>query len=303
MKNNMAKPGDISHIEIPEKKTSYEKHFLALLNITSEVEPIMEVATALARVYKGRITAQNFVILPPQTPLSVGLRFAEGPSKNLRIASQYHSENLPADFHLLLSHDRRLSILYTTREKNIDFVIGGFQGCMDIYGNLRNALSKLPTDTLILRPFSNKKISDYSRILVPLLKGIHTPLAVDVARDLAESFGKKLAILHEFEPQDSEQPWRQTLNRLETKHGSMSMERITTGQNSMISRILKELKEDTWLVLPAYRPSWWTRFRPGIKQRGLLKEIIRCSDAPLLIVKKHERRTGFFQKILKREWH
>lgn len=303
MINKILKKEDSSPPKIPGKKTSNEKHFLALLNITSEVEPIMEVTTALAGLYKGRITAENFVVLPPQTPLSIGLRYAEGPSKNLRIASQYRSQNLPVDFILLLSHDRRLSILNTTREENIDFVIGGFQGCMDIYKNLRNALSKIPTDTLILRPLSNKRIGDYRRILVPLLNGTHTPLAVDIAGDLAESFGKKLAILHEFEPQISEQPWGQVLNRLETKHASMSVERMTTGQNSMISSILKELKKDTWLILPAYRPSWWTRFRPGIKQRSLLKEIIRCSNAPIMIVKKHECRTGLFQKILKREWN
>lgn len=303
MKNDITNTEYFSPAKTPEKKNSDEKCFLALLNITSEVEPIMEVAAALAGVYKGRITAENFVVLPPQTPLSVGLRYAEGPSKNLRIASQYHSQNLPADFILLLSHDRRLSILNTTREKNIDFVIMGMQGCMDIYKNLRNALSKIPTDTMILRPLSHKKIREYSRILIPLLNGLHTPLAVDIAGDLAETFGQKLAILHEFEPQISEEPWGQILNRLETKHGSLRVERVASGQNSMISSILKELRKDTWLILPAYRPSWWTRFQPGFKPRRLLQEIIRCSDAPMMIVKKHERAKGVFQMILRQEWH
>jgi len=303
MKNDITNQGFSSPIKIPEKKNSFEKHFLALLNITSEIEPIMEVTTALAGLYKARIIAENFVVLPPQTPLSVGLRYAEGPSRNLRIASEFHTQNLFADFRLLLCHDRRLSILNTTLEENIDFVIGGFQGCMDIYRNLRNALSKIPTDTLILRPFSNKRIGDYRCILIPLLDGPHTPLALDIARDFAETFGQKLAILHEFEPQISKESWGQVLNKLGTKQGSISVEKITTGQNSMISSILKELKEDTWLVIPAHRPSWWTRFRPGIKQRSLLKEIIRCSNVPIMIVKKHECRTGFFQKILKQEWN
>jgi len=303
MKNDITNVGFSSPAKTPEKKNSDEKRFLALLNITSEVEPIMEITMALAGLYKGRITAENFVVLPPQTPLSVGLRYAEGPSKNLRIASQYHSQNLPADFILLLSHDRRLSILNSTREKNIDFVIMGIQGCKDIYKNLRNALSKIPTDTMILRPFSNKRISDYRRILIPLLNGLHTPLAVDIAYGLAKTFGQKLAILYEFEPQISEKPWGEILNGLETKHGSLSVERIKTRQNSMISSILREVKEDTWLILPAYRTSWRTRFRPGIKQRRLLKESIRCSDTPMMIVKKHKRAKGVFQKILKREWH
>lgn len=303
MKNIITKSEDSSPIKIPKKKASNEKHFLALLNITSEVEPIMEVATALAGVYEGRITAINFVVLPYQTPLGVGLHYAEGPSKNLRIASQYHSQNISVDCLLLISHDCRLSILNTTHEKNIDFVIGGFQGSIDIYKNLRNALSKIPTNTLILRPLSNKKMGDCSRILVPLLNGLHTPLAVDIACDLAKTFGQKLAILHEFEPQIIKEHWGQIMNRLETKQGSMSMERITSGQNSIISSILKEVKEDTWLILPAYRQSLWTRHRPLFKQRNLLEEIIQCLKAPILIVKKHERCTGFFQKILKREWN
>ena len=303
MKNDITNMEYSSPAKTPEKKNSDEKRFLALLNITSEVEPVMEVTTALARIYKGRITAENFVVLPPLTPLSVGLRYAEGPSKSLRIASQYHSQNLPADFLLLLSHDRRLSILNTTREKNIDFVIMGFQGCMDIYKNLRNALSKIPTDTLILRPFSKKRIGDYRRILVPLLNGIHTPLAVDMAYGLAKTFGQKLFVLKNLELEFNEEQWGTVFNKLETKHGSLSVERIATGVNSIIPSILKELKEDTWLILPAHRPSWWARLRPGCKQRNLLKEIIRCSDAPMMIVKKHEHRTGFFQKILKRGWH
>jgi nucleotide-binding universal stress UspA family protein len=303
MKNNITKMEDPSPIKIPEKKASNEKHFLALLNITSEVEPIMEIATALAGLYKGRITAENFVALPPQTPLEVGLRYAEGPSKNLRIASQYHSQNQSVDCLLLISHNRRLAILNTTREKNIDFVIGGFQGCMDIYKNLRNALSKIPTDTLILRPLSNKKMGNCSRILVPLLNGPHTPLALEIACDLAKTFGQKLAILHEYEPRIYKESLEQVLNRLEAKPDSIPLERITDGQNSIISSILKEVKEDTWLILPAYRPSWWARLRPRCKQRSLLKEIIQCSDAPIMIVKKHERRIGFFQKILKQEWN
>jgi nucleotide-binding universal stress UspA family protein len=283
------------------KKASVGKHLLAVLNITSEVEPVMEIATALAGAYKGRITAINFVVLPYQTPLSVGLLFAEGPSKNLGIARQYHSKNMPVDCLLLLSHNRKLSILNTTREKNINFVIGSFQGFMDIYKNLRGALSSIPTDTLILRPFPDKKIGDYKRVLVPFVNGPQTSLAVDIACDLAKTLGQKLAILHGFEPQINEEPWERILNRLETRPGSLSVERLTYGRNSIISSMLKEAKKDTWLILPVYRPSWLMRFGLRYKQKSLLEEIIRHLEAPIMIVKRHERKTGF-RNILKREW-
>lgn len=285
------------------EKNINKKKLLALLNFKSEIEPIMEVATTLARIHNGKIFARNFIVLPYLTPLEVGLRYADGPSENLRIASQFQVQNVLANFLLVLSHDPKLSILNTTREKNIDFVIMGIQGCMDIYKNLRNALSKIPTDTLILRPLPNKKIGGYRRILVPLLNGSHTPLAVEIACDLAKIFGQKLAILHEYEPRIYKESWEQVLNRLEAMPDSIPLERITYGQNSIISSILKEVNEDTWLILPAYRPSLCARYRPRCKQRNLLKEIIQCSDAPIMIVKKHERRIGFFQKILKRKWN
>jgi len=285
----------------PEKNASKEKHFLALLNVASEVEPVMETAAALAGLYKGKITAQNFVVVPPQTPLSVGIRYAEGPSKNLRIASQYFSQNLPAEFRLLLSHDRRLSILNTTHEKNIDYVILGFKGCIDIYKNLKKALSKIPTNVLILRSLPNKKICDCSRILVPLLKGLHTSLAVDIAGGLAEAFGKDLCVYHEFEPQISEEIKVQVLDKLDSRSGLKHLERITSGHNSIISSILKDVKEDNLLILPAYKPLLGSWFR--LRRRGspLLKDIIQESVGPVMIVKKHEPSTGFFQKILKRE--
>lgn len=286
----------------PEKNASKEKHFLALLNVTSEVEAVMDVAAALAGLYKGRITAQNYVVVPPQTPLSVGVRYAEGPSKNLRIASQYFSQNLPAEFRLLLSHDRRLSILNTTHEKNIDYVILGFKGCIDIYKNLKKALSKIPTNVLILRPLPNKKMGDCTRILVPLLKGPHTPLAVDIAGDLAGAFGKELYVFHGFEPGINGEREKQFLDKLERRSGLKHLN-ITSERKSILTSLSKELKEDTWLILPAYKPSWQASLRLRGRERRLLKEIIRVSKGPLMIVKKHEPKVGFFQKILKREWN
>jgi len=303
MKNRITDKRNLSSIKIQGNNAFIGKHFLVLLNNTSEVEPIMEVSTALASKQSARIFARNFVVLPHLTPLSVGLRFAEAPSENLKIASNYHTENLPVDWLLLLTHNPRVAILNTVRKKKIDCVIGGFQGCIDIYKNLRNALSKIPTDILIIRSLLNKKISEYSRILVPFLKGAHTPLAVDIAGDLANTFGQKLAILYEYESQINEGPREQDLKRLKTKQDLLNVERITAERNSIISSISKELNENTWLVLPAYRPSRLAGFRLRYKQRSLLKEIIQSSYVPLMIVKKHERRTGFLQKILKREWN
>jgi len=286
----------------PEKNATKEKHFLALLNVTSEVEAVMEVAAALAGLYKGRITAQNYVVVPPQTPLSVGVRYAEGPSKNLRIASQYFSQNLPAEFRLLLSHDRRLSILNTTREKNIDFVVMGFKGCQDIYKNIKKALSNIHTNVLILRTLPNKKMGDCSRILIPLLKGPHTPLAVDIAGDLAEAFGKDFCVYHGFEPGIDGETEKQFLDKLERRSGLKHL-KITSERKSILTSLSKEVKEDTWLILPAYKPSWQASLRLRGRERRLLKEIIRVSKGPLMIVKKHEPKVGFFQKILKREWN
>lgn len=293
MKNNITKMENSSLREIPEKKASNEKHFLALVNITSEVEPIMEVAVALARKYTGEITSKNFMSLPFKTPASVDSYFAEDPLKNPWIASKFHSQDLNVASSLVLSYDRKKAIVDTIIEEKIDFVIGGFQGYADIYKNLRNALAKIPTDTLCLRFPTGKKIAKYSRILVPLLVEPHTPLALAIACDLAEIFGQELVILHDIALRIDEEPWGQILNRLEKKSGSMNLERIPTDRKSIISSVLKEYRKDTWLVLPALRSSWRARFRPGYKQRNLLKEIVRCSDVGVMIIKKTSINSSF----------
>jgi len=288
MKNNIAKKEGLSSSRIPEENTSNVYHFLALLNITGGVEPIMDIATALARKHAGKIIAKNFMLLPLKKPSGSGLCFTEDPLKNPWIASKYSSHDLYVQSSLALSYDRKKAVIDTIVEENIDFVIGGFQGYLDIYKNLTKALAHIPTDTMCLRFPPDKKIVDYGRILVPLLDGIHTPLAVDIAEDLATTFEQKLAILYQSRPRIYEEKWGQIMNRLETKGSSMRVERIVLRQNSIISGILKELKGDTWLILPAYRPSWWARLRTGNKQRSLLKEIIRCSYMPIMIISKSQ---------------
>jgi len=265
-----------------------EKRILALLNITDEVVPVMEVALALARKHTGEITAKNFMILPFKTSSSPDSWFAEDPLKNPWMASKFHSRDLNVTSSLVLSRDRKRAVIETIIEKKIDFVIGGFQGYADIYKNLRNAFAQIPADTLCLRPPPDKKIGDMSRLLVPLKVGLHTPLALAVACDLAEIFRQKLVILYDQTLRIDEEPWEQILNGFEKKSGSMNLERIPSGKKSIISNILKEFQRDTWLVLPALSSSWRTRFRPGYKQKDLLNEIIKCSDVPVMIVKKHQ---------------
>ena len=272
--------------KIPTKKTFYGKHFLAVLNVSDEVKPVVEVATALAEAYKGKITAVNFVVLPYVTPLSVGVTYSEGPSKNLRTACQYHSQNSPVDCLLLLSHNRRKTISNTTYKKKIDFVIGSYQGFMDIYKNLKEVLTEIPANTMILQPISNKNIGDYRRIIVPFLKSPHTPLAVDTACILAKAYDQKMTILHNLKQKNIEKLCEKTLNRLDTKPDSISMKKTKSGQNSIISRILKEVREDTWLILPAYKSAWWTSILPRSKQGNLFEKIIRRLQIPVMIVKK-----------------
>jgi len=131
-------------------------------------------------------------------------------------------------------------------------------------------------------------MSDYKRVLLTLLTGHHTPLAVDIAFDLAESVGQKLTIISELEVEA--EMWTRISKRLATCRGSVSVERIVIKENSFVSSILQETeKEDSMLILQATQPSWGTRLRPRCKRRNFLsEEIIRCSETPIIIVKKHK---------------
>jgi len=273
---------------IPTKKTFYGKHFLAILNVLDEVKPVMETAAALTGAHEGKITAVNFVVLPYLTPLSVGISFAERPSRNLRTASQYHSQNSPVNCLLLLSHNPKKTVLNTTVKKKIDFVIGSYHGFMDIYKNLKEVFSEIPANTMVLRPTPNKKIGEYSRIIVAFLKSPHSPLALETACTLANIYGQKMTILHDLKQQNIENSCEKILKRFDTKPDSISMKKMKSGQNSISSRILKEVKEDTWIILPAYKPSWWTRILPRSKQGNLLEETIRRLQIPIMIVKKNK---------------
>ncbi|MBC8234180.1 hypothetical protein H8E77_31925 [bacterium] len=85
--------------------------------------------------------------------------------------------------------------------------------------------------------------------------------------------------------------------------GSVSVERIIVKENSFVTSTLQEMeKEDSRLILPATQPSCGTRLRRWCKRRNCLsEEIIRCSETPIMIVKKHDRKTGLLRRILNRK--
>jgi hypothetical protein len=294
------------------------EHFLVLLNDLYEVEPMMEIATALTKINRGKITAQSLVFLHRLTPLSEGYRFAEPCRVYLSIAKQYETQNSPVYPLLSITHNCRQTICNTIKEQNVGLVIGGFQGCslrsttpsaygrlrwfsaIGLYRNLWHTLSSIPADTLLLRPHPYKSMSDYERILLPLLKGHHNSLAVDIAFDLAESVGQKVTIISELETEG--EIWMQISRRLATCRGLVSVERIFVKENSFVSSILQEMaKEDSLLIVPATQPSWGARLHSWCKHSAfLLEEIIRGSETPIMIVKKHDRKTGLLRRILNR---
>lgn len=286
----------VPYVKPTTKEAPFDKNFLVLLNNLYEVEPMMEIAAALAKVHRGRITAQSLVFLHRLMPLSEGYRFAERCRVYLQIARQYETPNSPVCPLLSITHNLRQTICNTIKKRNVEFVIGGFQGCADIYRNLWHTLSCIPADTLLLRPHPYKNMSDYKRILLTLVNGHHTPIAVEIAFDLAESFGQKLTIISELEGEA--EIWMRISRRLATCSGSLSAERIVIKENSFVSSILRGMEKDTLLILPATQP-WWPRFQLLRKQKGsLLEDIIQCSETPIIIVKKHECKTGLLRKFL-----
>lgn len=267
-----------------DKMAEKKKHILALVNEETEVEAVMKLASALARLKMGRISAVDFVVLPHLTPLSAGIEFASAPMNRLRKAGRYRSPDLPVDSILLLSHDRIKSVANVVVEKNIDLVAGGLKGCSELFGNLRKMLSRLPIDFVLVRPSLEKNSAGNGRLLLALKVYSVCEKELDTAFELAAVFRKKLTVLHALTGRKESDLEERLKICLRKTRDSIPFEVMKSQRRSFSADLIREAEEGTCLMLTARK---YTKLSQVLRERKKIRwieNLLRKTEASSFIV-------------------
>lgn len=105
-----------------------EYRILVALDNTESVEPLMDVAIAIARQFNGEIVALAVLEVPFQTPLATGEHFPEVAEKRtvLRLAERVAERaHVPCERMIQIAHRLSEGILQTAREEDCNFIVLG----------------------------------------------------------------------------------------------------------------------------------------------------------------------------------
>jgi amino acid transporter/nucleotide-binding universal stress UspA family protein len=185
-----------------EEREIVEKDYKIVVPLSrqNEVDPLMTLATALAKAHDGEVWAMAAVEVPEQLPLSAGRRFVESRRSVLAAADAFQEETkVPIHTLARLTHSADVAILDTLNERKPELTIMGWGGHKRAQGTslgriLDPVVRIAPGNVAVVRWRTAEQ--KYRKILLPTAGGPHARYAAGVAADLARAFKASLTVCY-----------------------------------------------------------------------------------------------------------
>ena len=159
---------------------------------------LMNYATRIARDKDGEMLVMSMAIVPEQTPLSEAKRFVAGSEEAINEALKHAPEDIPLSSTVRYGHNAARGIIGAIKEHDSNMVILGWRG----RSRLRDFALGSTIDPVIERASCDAIVVKLGpdiqpkKILVPVAGGPHSPLALEIASIMAESFGAEITMVH-----------------------------------------------------------------------------------------------------------
>ena len=274
-----------------EEKELVHKEFKVGVAIEKkeEIEPLMKLATIIAKEKDGEIFITHVVPLPPQTPLTAGRRLINKKREMLSVAEEIgEKENLPTSYTIRVSHNEWQGILDATIENKINLLIlgaGEIKLRGKIFGNvIEPLLQEVPSDICVFKAGKNDK--KFKKILVPTAGGPNAKLAFEISTWIANQNKGKVTLLYIIREDSEKEKAEHWLSK--TKEGikfkkKIVQDKIIKGKN-ILKVLMEEMEEHDLTIIGASRENLWKRIRFGT----IPEKLLRNSEKSVIVVRKYE---------------
>lgn len=288
LKEEKERASEVVHIE----KEMVESKFRIVVPIvnTSELNPLMIVASSIAKDREGAITALSVVEIPHQTPISQGRQFVDE-KKHVVLEADRWDEVAPVDTMVRVSHDVAVAITDTVVEDDADLVIMGWSGhSRTQYKKLGSVLDTvLKVTPAHLGVIMLREINELKTILLPTAGGPNAELAARFAASIARTTGASLTSVIVVKPDISEDEAVQKMAVMDKTMKDIDLEGIDFEQKLIRDRspaygLIKESSKYDLVMIGATREPIWKRLFLG----DIPTTVARSSKKTVMMVKMYK---------------
>jgi len=268
-----------------------------------QVRPLMQIACALARNYKGEVTA----VVPIEVPKGVRLnRYAGGlqEARTLLRLGENIADEAGVGYRRVVkfSHRQSYGILETAREEKSNFILLGPLGEEGWVHHLQeivllNVLEHAPCNVAIFR---GETLAGVERILLAVEDTPSCRLAVNIAPALSEELHSPVTMLRTI-PKDASQAseqgvasWMEDIVKDLPFRGPVEKRVIRAAKTARA--ILENVRETDLLLMGASRGAGTITSLFG---RDVTEEVMEKTGAPVLLLKRYqEKKSSHLSGIL-----
>ncbi len=291
-------------LEVEKRAVSSERRryrVLVPLANPDTVEPLIDVAAAIARKRDGEIVAVTAAPVPVQLPISEGLKVAHHRRPLLRAAEKRAAQigvELLTD--LRVAHNVRDAIIGAVRAHRADLLVMGWKGFTRtrdrIFGELVDyAIRHCPCDLALVKVTPGPT----NRILLATSGGPNATLGADLTRGLAESYRAEVDACVVVDAEADEAEADAALDRIEGSLEALELDDRDVGRRLIRARsvaggVAKTSREYDLVVIGAAPARMFKRFLVG----DIPEKVARFSPASVILIRRWQGPVaGLFHRL------
>ncbi len=268
-----------------------------------QVRPLMRIACALARNYKGEVTA----VVPIEVPKGVRLnRYSGGlqEARTLLRLGENIADEAGVEYRRVvkISHRRSYGILETAREEKSNFILLGPLGEEGWIHQLQeivllNVLEHAPCNVAIYR---GNALTEVKRLLLAVEDTPSCRLAVNIAPALSEELHATVTLLQTIPKEASQASEQGAASWMEDIVGNLPfrvpVEKLVVRAHKTAKAILENVQETDLLLMGASRSAGSITSLFG---RDVTEEVMEKAGVPVLLLKRYqEQKSSHLSGIL-----
>ncbi len=301
-------PGIPSHIAHSQGRASLGKsRFRVLLPIANphNIQPLAEMAAAIAKEKNGEVIFLRVVTLPDQLPpTSYDNKVIDEEENRLKALREIvEAKGIPSHALIRVGHNVARAILETSRERACDLILLGWKGYSThterILGSITDAVvTHARTDIMLVKLMSDDGIK---KILLPTAGGEHAQCAEQYGLALAKSLEGTLTVCNvasehsdEAQVEKAQVYLAGALDRLGNRNGSTHFNSKLLRHDNVSQAIIDESKSYDAVLLGAAGQSIY----PQILFGNIPEEIARQTDKTVIVVKHYNRVKALYGRVV-----
>lgn len=166
-------------------------------------ETLVKYAEKISNARKAEIVLMSVVTVPDQTPLNEAKKFVSEKHDLIKSVRKMIDSEQP--IHSIIRYSRNIArgIISSVKERNTDLIVIGWKGytkrkSFEMGSNLDRVIEGVPCDLMVIKPGKNGEADkdNINKILLPTNGGMHSIMAAEIARILAECYNAQVTVLN-----------------------------------------------------------------------------------------------------------